>query len=282
MLEPVIRRFWFLVLLLPLALATGLSAPWLVDRAPNALDIQPTAGSASFAQSTAFPLDLPLRFEHLTIDDGLSQNTVVALLQDREGFLWAATQDGGLNRYDGYNFTVYKHDSQNPNSLSQSSIISLYEDRDGMIWIGTWGGGLNRLNPNTGSSVGAFIQYRYDPGDPASLSNDIVTSILEDNQNRLWVGTCGGGLNLLDRQTGHFTRYKHDPANPASLSSDNVSTLFLDDSGALWVGSGCYRNAGAGLDRLDYGSVLAQWKQYFCYCTGCGRLSVGRHGWLHS
>src|SRR5512135_3509324 len=84
------------------------------------------------------------RFEHLTIEDGLSQNAGLAIFQDRKGYLWIGTQDG-LNRYDGYNFKVYKHDPDNPKSISYNSILSIAEDRDGYLWIGTWGGGLNRF-----------------------------------------------------------------------------------------------------------------------------------------
>src|SRR5512146_2499671 len=87
-------------------------------------------------------------FEHLTIQDGLSQNAGLAIFQDSRGFLWIGTQDG-LNRYDGYSFRVFKHDAENAASISHNSILSIAEDRDGFLWIGTWGGGLNRFDPAT-------------------------------------------------------------------------------------------------------------------------------------
>jgi PAS domain S-box-containing protein len=224
-------RFFPLLLVLILAAWSGL----------------PGAGArAQVPPTPSIPLDQPLRFERFSLEDGLSQNTVFALLQDHLGYLWAATQDG-LNRYDGYTFTVFKNDPQNANSLSLSSVISLYEDGAGILWAGTWGGGLNRYDPQTGQ----FTRYQHDPADPASLGGDIVTAVREDLQGRLWVATCGGGLNLLDRQSGQFTRYQHDPADPASLSNDYVSALFVDDGGALWAGTGCYSNVGGGLNRLD-------------------------------
>ena len=116
-----------------------------------------------------------------------------------------------------------------------------------MLWVGTWGGGLNRYDPHSGQ----FTRYQNNPDDPASLSHDLVTAIREDSQGRRWGGTCGGGLDLLDRQTGKFTRFQYDPHDPDSLSSDNVSTIFEDSAGGLGVGTGCYSNAGAGLNRLD-------------------------------
>ena len=79
----------------------------------------------------------PVRFERFSLEDGLSQNSVLAMLQDRQGFLWFGTQEG-LNRYDGYTFTTFKHDPDDPNSLSMNSILALYEDREGILWNGTW------------------------------------------------------------------------------------------------------------------------------------------------
>src|SRR5512138_988433 len=100
------------------------------------------------------------RFEHLTIEDGLSQNAGLAVFQDSKGYLWIGTQDG-LNRYDGYSFHIYKHDPEDPNSLSHNSILAITEDKDGFLWIGTWGGGLNRFDPSTEK----FVHYRYDAND---------------------------------------------------------------------------------------------------------------------
>jgi len=84
-----------------------------------------------------------MHFAHLTSDDGLIQNSIEAILQDRQGFMWFGTQ-AGLSRYDGYRFTTFQHDFDDPNSLSESHVRSLFEDRDGMIWIGTEGGGVSK------------------------------------------------------------------------------------------------------------------------------------------
>ena len=105
------------------------------------------ASPARAADRPPFAPPSPMRFEHLSLEDGLSQNSVLAMLQDHRGFLWFGTQDG-LNRYDGYTFTVFKNDPDDPNSLSLNSILALHEDDDGALWIGTWGGGLNRFDPS--------------------------------------------------------------------------------------------------------------------------------------
>ena len=153
-----------------------------------------------------FPQDL--RFEHISIEDGLSQITINSILQDSRGFMWFGTIDG-LNKYDGYNFTVFRNDPDNPNSLSNNLVYSIYEDRSGTLWIGTEGGGLNKFDREKEQ----FSHYRHDPNNPESLSNDIVWSINEDRSGTLWIGTWGGGLNKFDQEKGQFTNYKHDPNN---------------------------------------------------------------------
>ena len=116
-----------------------------------------------------------VRFEHISLEDGLSQAFVACTLQDRDGFMWFGTQEG-LNRYDGYTFKVFSYDPEDPNSLSNNFVKAIYQDRDGMIWVGTDGGGLNLYDPLTES----FTVFRNDPEDPRSLSHDRVRAIVED------------------------------------------------------------------------------------------------------
>ncbi|TDF38372.1 hybrid sensor histidine kinase/response regulator [Alteromonadaceae bacterium M269] len=170
-----------------------------------------------------------LTFERFDAQNGLSQNTARALLQDSRGFIWIGTNDG-LNRFDGYEFTVFRANPKDPNSLSSSHIFSLYEDSHGYIWIGTFAG-LNRFDPETLQ----FTRYQHDPLDPHSISDNRVSAILEDKHNNLWVGTYWGGLNQFDPETGQFTRYR--TANKdQELSYDNaIRHLTTDAKGDLWV-----------------------------------------------
>ena len=86
-----------------------------------------------------------IRFEKMSIEQGLSQSSVYSIYQDSRGFLWFGTEDG-LNKFDGYNFTVYRHNPDDPLSLSDNTILSIFEDKSGELWVGTYGRGLNRFD----------------------------------------------------------------------------------------------------------------------------------------
>ncbi|MFT4924234.1 MAG: signal transduction histidine kinase/ligand-binding sensor domain-containing protein [Phenylobacterium sp.] len=181
------------------------------------------------------------RFDRLSIADGLSQNTVYSISQDNKGFMWFATMDG-LNRYDGYEFKVYRNNPTDPWSLSENNLRCLYLDSGGNLWIGTLGGGLNRYDADSDS----FIRYQHDPSDPFSLSHNSVRSIHEDNQGAIWVGTLNGGLNRLDQKTQRFEHFRHDDADPHSLSHNSVLSIHQDKTGIIWIGT-----YGGGLDKFD-------------------------------
>ncbi len=171
-----------------------------------------------------------IRFKHLTVQDGLSQNSVESILQDHDGFLWFGTKDG-LNKYNGYEFTVYRHDPQDAHSLNNNRIFTIEEDHQGDLWIGTKGG-LNRWDRDRGR----FAHYVHQPDNPASLSGNAVVTILSDSQHRLWVGSHGG-LDLYQPETDSFTRYQFDATNPHSLSDNNIRVIFEDSNGTIWVGT---------------------------------------------
>ena len=168
-----------------------------------------------------------LRFERISIQQGLSQSRVNTILQDRKGFLWFGTQEG-LDRYDGYGFETFQHDPEDPQSLSHRRVRVLYEDAAGVLWIGT-DGGLDRFDRVRET----FARHRHDPGDPQSLSHDEIRAIYSDPDEVgvLWIGTRGGGLNRFDRATGTFTRYRHDPTDPRSLSHDELWAICEDRQG---------------------------------------------------
>ena len=216
------------------ATETGSASVSASDHTPPRVDQAQNIQRPPYTQSTR------LRFDHFSLEQGLSQSGALCMLQDRRGFVWIGTEDG-LNRFDGYNFIVYRPDPQDPHSLSDGHILSMVEGRSGVLWIGTYGGGLNRYDPQTGH----FDHYRNDPADPNSLSDDHVFSVYEDRTGLLWVGTRDGALNRFDPQAKQFVRYQNDPYDPHSLSQGTSLTVFEDSAGVLWVGTG------GGLNRLD-------------------------------
>ena len=201
----------------------------------------PGVMSAALPDGQTFPVSpgQAIRFDHISLEQGLSQSGVFTIMQDRQGFMWFGTEDG-LNKYDGYQFTVYKHDPDDPLTLSDSFVSKIYEDRSGELWIGTRSG-LDRFD----RASGMFVHYQHDRNDPHSLGGTWVEAIYEDSQGTLWVGTEDGGLDLMDRATGTFVHYPHVEDDPESLGSDNVRVIYEDRSGVLWVGTD------GGLDRFD-------------------------------
>ncbi len=283
------RTGQFPVILLGLGLVFLAGQPVLACALPTATTQRrsPLQGARSISSLTAtdlhlqaFPVQPSLGFERITTADGLSFPIVRDILQDRQGFLWFAT-DSGLNRYDGYEFVVYKEDPGDPATIRFDDVSVIYEDSDGTLWIGG-GGGLDRFDRTTETFIHVDTRgqvfsiyedsagtlwvgfwhglYGYDrttnamthsdqpnptaPSDWAARTEASVTAIHEDASGDLWVGTVAG-LYRLERATGVFTAHRHDPLDSTSLSSDAVTALYVDRQGTLWIGTG------EGLNQLD-------------------------------
>lgn len=219
-----------------------------------------------------FPQNQP-KFIHYSIADGLSQNTVNSIFQDSRGFMWFGTQ-AGLNRFDGYEFKIFKHNPADSLSISNNWIWDIFEDSRGTLWIGTFGGGLNRFDHETET----FRAFRHDPKDSANtLLDDTIWFVDEDDAGILWV-SGNTGLNRFDPATGgirHFrftetdnncfhhvknaqnelffttpqffyrfdmrtceyTQYPIYADTPGKLSTLR-SPIALDNDGAIWLGTG--------------------------------------------
>src|SRR5215471_3312875 len=128
-----------------------------------------------------------LRFENIGVEQGLSSNSVTSILQDSKGYIWIGTEDGGLNKYDGYNFTTYNFDPLDSNSLSQNLIYTLWQDKEGFIWASTYEG-LCKFDPTTEK----FTRYKPDP--KSKFSDPNILSINEDNNGTMWIGSGSGQL----------------------------------------------------------------------------------------
>ncbi|MES2299198.1 MAG: two-component regulator propeller domain-containing protein [Pseudomonadota bacterium] len=179
-----------------------------------------------------------MRFAHLSVEQGLAQESVLTILQDRQGFMWFGSQ-AGLSRFDGYRMTVYKNDPGDPSSISDNYVLCSLEDAQGRLWFGTKGG-LNRFDRDGQKFV------RYDAG--TSAANRSVSAIIADGHGGLWLATTDG-LKHFDPASGRFSALRHDAAIPTSIGDDRVESLALDGHGNLWAGTA------SGLERLAAGST---------------------------
>ncbi|MBN1271004.1 MAG: GAF domain-containing protein [Candidatus Aminicenantes bacterium] len=184
-----------------------------------------------FIVSSAHSQEEIIRFDRLSIEEGLAQSDVICILQDHKGFIWFGTEDG-LDRYDGYHFDHFKFNPKDPNTISNSYILSIFEDKDGIIWIGTRFGGLNRLDPR----LEKFNNYLYDPQNSNTISHNRINCILEDESGFLWLGT-DAGLTRMEKNAAVFRRYNHDPDSAFTLSHDTINCLYQDLSGRIWIGT---------------------------------------------
>ncbi|MCF7804186.1 MAG: protein kinase [Candidatus Marinimicrobia bacterium] len=192
----------------------------------------------AFATS-AVAANIPnVQFSHLSIEDGLSQNSVVAMLQDQNGFMWYGTEDG-LNRYDGYQFTIFKNEPGDSTSLHNNFITTLTQDSSGQIWIGTLRG-VCRYN----LSEGKF--YRYDHF--TTIRNNYINSLFTDRDGRVWVATSDSGFGYIDPKTDTYQSYQAADSEDGGLLHNNVYEVWQDHTGDFWIGSQL------GFQRFDPGS----------------------------
>ncbi|MEO7213847.1 two-component regulator propeller domain-containing protein [Mucilaginibacter sp.] len=216
-------------------------------------------------------------FTSITAKEGLSSNTVNAIVKDHNGLIWFGTTNG-LSKYDGSNFTIYRHHQGDNTSLPSNEVLALFVDHTGKLWVGTSAGGLCYYD----QKFDRFEQYKGD-GSWKELPTISARTILEDHDGNLWVGTYGD-LRMLDLKTGRsiplpikfpkttevgsfvvislledsnrnmwvgtnngaylynrsqqkFTRFAHDPADPTSLSNNVIKSIAEDSNRNIWFGT---------------------------------------------
>lgn len=169
---------------------------------------------------------------------------VSSLLESRDGSLWVGTNHGlFVLGSDGKLRAWLRHEAGVPASLADDRVSALAEAAGGSIWVGTAGSGLDRLDP---AGSGWSVQHlRHDDADaPDGLSNDNVVSLFVDATGLLWVGTYGGGFDVVNTHAQAFDNVEHRADDPDSIASDIVWAIQRDARGAIWVGTE------AGLTRL--------------------------------
>ncbi|MFD2366097.1 two-component regulator propeller domain-containing protein [Pseudoduganella sp. GCM10020061] len=170
-----------------------------------------------------------LRFEHLSVEQGLAQESVLSVVQDQQGFMWFGTQ-AGLTRYDGYRMTVYRNVVHDPASLANNWVRVLHVDRKGRLWIGT-DGGMDLYLPESRS----FRHYLPEEPNKRGSGGRRVHAIAEDREGNLWLATSDG-LQHFDTRTGKY-RFWYHGSDPGSLRDVQVNALAFDANGRLWIGS---------------------------------------------
>ncbi|MGK9367427.1 two-component regulator propeller domain-containing protein [Melioribacter sp. Ez-97] len=171
------------------------------------------------------------RFEHITSEEGLSQNTVLCIFQDSQGFLWFGTFDG-LNRYDGFGFKVYKTDQNDSTSIAGQGFYAIVEDKNKDLWIASLGEGLNRYH----RSLDKFTRYRKEDRNSNSLISNRVRALLYDSKERLWIGT-EEGLCRYDFGTDRFIDYTEIIPFHKYERSEYITSMAEDSSGFIWLGT---------------------------------------------
>jgi ligand-binding sensor domain-containing protein/two-component sensor histidine kinase len=178
-----------------------------------------------------------LFFGKISTQNGLSNNKVNCIIQDKRGFIWFGTDDG-LNRYDGNHFTVFKNTPGNNHTISGNIIMDILEDKEEILWIATADGGLTkydfRLEPSK-----QFRQFKNQPGDSTSIPVNIINKVIEDKNGYLWLATNGFFVLRFNKQTEKFNK-------PVSKGTRNVLALSLRNSNELWAG-----RQGGGILNID-------------------------------
>ncbi len=182
--------------------------------------------SLSVQKSGAIGVVNNLNFDFYSQEQGLSNNQIHCVLQDKKGWIWIGTSQG-VCRFDGYRFTVFKNDPEDSSSLKGNLVRTIYEDNKGQLWIGTENGGLNKFNREKETFEHLFYHQA-----PAILKNVSVTSIQGDKEGNLWVGTVTN-LYRIENES-RITQVK--PSNLTDFT-EYFRVIRTDVSDRIWIGT---------------------------------------------
>ncbi|MCM4157060.1 hybrid sensor histidine kinase/response regulator [Gramella sp. AN32] len=181
-----------------------------------------------------------LKFENLDTEEGLSSSTCTEIFQDSDGFLWFGTIDG-LNKYNGYDFKIFRPELNNPNSLSNNRISSIVEDNSGNLWIGT-ANGLNVFDKDT-EGFKRIKLFKSTNTNEDSFET-INTLLFDKNSNSLWVGTKLGAVRLHIEDTvsifqnfENIDHFSYESGDDFSLDNNDVNNIVKDNEGTIWIGT---------------------------------------------
>ena len=179
-----------------------------------------------YNSGTAQNIQNELKFKHFSSSDGLSQRSVMSILQDKKGYLWFGTRDG-LNKFDGKKFTVYRHIYGDTTSISNNNIYAIYEDSYNNLWIGTQNG-LNKFNPEKDN----FTRYKHSNSN-STIADNIIWNIIQHDDN-LFLAT-NNGLSKINIKKGNIINFRKDNYNLNSLSNNRTRSFLVTNDGKLWI-----------------------------------------------
>ena len=172
-----------------------------------------------------------MKFEYLTVENGLSNNIINCIYKDHKGYIWIGTSMG-LNRYDGTNIKIFENKVDDSTSLPHNFVYSILEDNDKNLWICTQNGGVCVFNKESET----FTSYKYNIKDKNSLSSNYTLSLFKDNRGNIWVSTYDGFNKWLPDIKG-FRRY-YIPSIDNKLLDNQINSIAQDSKGNLWLGGG--------------------------------------------
>ncbi len=170
-----------------------------------------------------------ITFNNLTVQNGLSNNKVNTVIQDKAGFIWFGTEDG-LDRYDGYKFKIFRHDPGDSNSISDNNVWALLVDHSGYIWVGTKDGILNQYDPQKEIFVRWELKTNIRKGNS-------IAGLYEDSEKNIWLATRYRGVYKLNPETKEVLAWGTDISEPLSLSHHSARAITEDDSGNILIGT---------------------------------------------
>ncbi|MBK7631163.1 MAG: SpoIIE family protein phosphatase [Ignavibacteriales bacterium] len=182
--------------------------------------------------TNVFAQNKPVKFNRLTSSNGLSQNRVSSIVQDHDGFIWIGTEDG-LNKYDGYNFEIFKRNPGDSLSLNDNQALAMHVAKDGTLWIGGSLTGLSKYN----STTKTFTRYNNDHSNPNSLAEDIIISFSEDTKSNLWIVTQDKGFDYMVVSDGKFIHMANMLPPDFKIPEDEITFIHQDKQNHLWVGT---------------------------------------------
>ena len=214
-------------------------------------------------------------FEYLSAADGLAQNHVFSVNQDKYGFMWFCTM-GGLSKYDGFTFTNYYYSEEDSTTISSSFTDNFFEDSKGRFWVST-SRGFNRFFRETGK----FKRYLHDENNDKTLGHNSTRGIAEDADGKLWV-VHGKGIDKFDPETEAFEHYYDDKFSVLRHDGD----ILLTKSGDIWLmgSEGLFKVDKRNKSLIFYGSpdikadISLDGREL--YQDSYGNIWVGYNRWL--